>query len=251
MSGNREEAMRLRMRMMGGDLPVTQFLDLWRKSGDIRFFAKSTRGHFLSVSPNLLELNGLAREEDMVGLTDHDLYPNSIAEKFVQDDGSVMAAVSPMTDILEIFLDRKGIPDWYLTHKYPIRSRSGQVLGVMGTSSKYSGAAAEANPCPSLNLAVRHMQNHFAEDLSIPLLADKVHLSVRQFQRAFQHHFKMPPSRYLTRMRILAACDALADGLRPVAEISGAVGFGDESHFGRQFKRHIGVTPLQYRRRGA
>lgn len=249
MEETREDAARLRAELLAGDLPAAQFLRLWEAAPEVRFFAKSARGRFLSVSRNLLELNGLRREEEILGLSDFDLYPNSIAEKFTQDDGTVVQEAKPLPDILEIFLDEKGSPAWYLTHKLPIRTREGSVLGVMGTSRKFTGAAAEANPCPALHRAVRFMQQRFTDNLSVPELAATVHLSVRQFQRAFLRHFRTTPSKYLIRMRVLAACDALASGRKPVSEIAYAMGFGDESHFIRTFKGHMGVTPLQYRLR--
>lgn len=247
----REEARRLRDELLSGELPAAQFLRLWSKVPEVRFFAKSPGGRFLSVSPNLLELNGFRKEEDILGLDDFDLYPESIAEKFTEDDGTVARKGESLEDILEIFLDEKGAPEWYLTHKVPIRSAGGRVLGVMGTSRKFTGALAEANPCPALHHAVRIMKQRLAEDISVPELAASVHLSVRQFQREFLRYFRASPLRYLLRMRVLASCDLLAGGNRSVSEIAYAMGFGDESHFIRTFKARMGVTPLQYRlRRG-
>ncbi len=237
----------MRAKLLGGEVPAFQFFQPWKHVPDTRFFAKDADSRFLFLSRNLLDLNGVSREEDAVGLSDHDFYPKSIAEKFRQDDAQVMRTGVPLNDMVEIFLDEKGKPDWYVTHKFPIRSGQGSVVGVMGTSRKFAGNAPEAILFPSLEKAIRHMQDHFTEDVPVPVLASMVSMSVRQFQRLFIHFFKLPPSQYRIRMRVLAACDLLLRERASVAGIAHDLGFGDESGFIGHFKKQMGITPLQYR----
>jgi AraC-like DNA-binding protein len=237
----------LRDKLLMGEIPAFQFFLPWRYVPDTRFFAKDADSRFLFLSRDLLDLNGVSREEDVVGLSDHDFYPKSIAEKFRQDDAEVMRSGEPLNDLVELFLDEKGIPEWYVTHKFPIRARDGKVLGVMGTSRKYGGDLPEVALFPSLEKAIRHLKENFTEDIPIPVLAGMVSMSVRQFQRSFIHFFKMPPSQYRIRMRVLAACDLLMRDNRSVSSIAHDLGFGDESGFIGHFKRQLGTTPLQYR----
>lgn len=244
-----EEVQRLRNGMLAGDIPSLQFFQLWRHAQDTRFFAKDSQGRFVAVSPNLVALNGLSREEDMVGRDDYAFYPRSIAEKFRADDARVVGSGNPLTDMVEIFLDERGTPEWYVTHKFPIRDREGGIVGVMGASRKYEGAGPEAGPFPGIGRAIRHMRERLAEDIPVPVLADMVHMSVRQFQRAFAHHLKMPPSQYRIRMRVLAACDALLRGNETVSSLAYSLGFPDESGFIAHFRKQMGTTPLQYRLR--
>ena len=237
----------LRKDLLAGEIPSLQFFQLCREARDTRFFAKDARGRFLAVSPNLAALSGLQREEEMVGLMDQDLYPRSIAEKFRQDDARVVESGTPLTDMVEIFLDEQGSPEWYVTHKFPMRDRAGSVVGVMGTSRKYEGEAPATGGFPGIGKALQHMRGNLGEELPVPELAALVHMSVRQFQRAFLHHFKLPPSRYRIRMRVLAACDALLRGSEPVGTLAYSLGFPDESAFIAHFRRQMGVTPHQYR----
>jgi AraC-like DNA-binding protein len=238
---------RLREQLFLGDIPAFQFFAPWRHVPDTRFFAKDASSRFLFLSRNLLDLNGVSREEDIVGLSDQDFYPRSIAEKFRQDDAQVILTGESLTDMVEIFLDEMGRPEWYVTHKFPIRSRKGEVVGVMGTSRKYGGDSSEVTLFPSLEKAIRHLRENFTEDVPIPVLADMVSMSVRQFQRLFIHFFKMPPSRYRIRMRVLAACDILLRDGRSISGLAHDLGFGDESGFIRHFKSQMGITPLKYR----
>ena len=244
-----QDVHRLRQGLLAGEIPSLQFFQLWRHAQDTRFFAKDSLGRFLAVSPNLVALNGLNREEEMVGRDDYEFYPRSIAEKFRADDARVVGSGDPLTDMVEIFLDEGGSPEWYVTHKFPIRDRAGAVVGVMGTSRKYAGGPEASGPYSGIGRAIRRMRERLGEDIPVPELAELVHMSVRQFQRAFTHHFKMPPSRYRIRMRVLAACDRLLHGNEPVGSLAFALGFPDESAFIAHFKRQMGATPLQYRLR--
>jgi AraC-like DNA-binding protein len=50
------------------------------------------------------------------------------------------------------------------------------------------------------------------------------------------------------KVRIQAACELLADPDRQVGEIAREVGFADQSSFTQHFQKHMGLTPLRYRR---
>ena len=65
--------------------------------------------------------------------------------------------------------------------------------------------------------------------------------------RAFTRRFGIPPHRYLTGRRIDLARRLLLDGL-PAAEVAVAVGFSDQSHLTRHFRRMLATTPAAYAR---
>ncbi len=79
--------------------------------------------------------------------------------------------------------------------------------------------------------------------------ADATHLV-----RCFTHEYGMPPHRYLTGRRLDQARRLLLAG-EPAAAVAHQVGFFDQSHLTRHFKRLLGVTPTAYagrrRSRGA
>lgn len=57
------------------------------------------------------------------------------------------------------------------------------------------------------------------------------------------------PSNYIQLTRVNAARELLERSTRLVSDIAQAVGFYDQSHFSRVFKRFRGQTPHQYRLR--
>ncbi|GLY71891.1 AraC family transcriptional regulator [Actinoallomurus iriomotensis] len=63
--------------------------------------------------------------------------------------------------------------------------------------------------------------------------------------RAFRAAYGLPPHAYLTNLRVQRARALLDAGLRP-AEVATVVGFTDQAHLTRHFKRVVGVPPGAY-----
>jgi AraC-like DNA-binding protein len=74
-----------------------------------------------------------------------------------------------------------------------------------------------------------------------------LHVSPTHLVRCFTHAFGIAPHRYLVGRRIDAARRRLLDG-EPVARVAASVGFHDQAHLTRHFKRHVGTTPARYAR---
>jgi AraC-like DNA-binding protein len=113
------------------------------------------------------------------------------------------------------------------------------------------GLAGEGRPLgerlpPSLKRVRELMHEEMAERLSVEDLAEVAGLGRFQLLRAFSRRFGLPPSDYLRTIRLEAAKRRLAAGEVP-AEVAAAVGFVDQPHLTRLFKRAYGVTPGAYR----
>src|SRR6202008_1114252 len=65
--------------------------------------------------------------------------------------------------------------------------------------------------------------------------------------RAFSKEVGMPPHAYQTYVRVLRARELIALGRR-LSSVALDVGFTDQSHLSRNFKRGLGVTPGRYAR---
>lgn len=90
-----------------------------------------------------------------------------------------------------------------------------------------------------------HIDAHHAESLSIDTLSQLVDLSPSHLVRSFHATYGMPPITYQTAVRIVRAKDRLRQG-HPIAHVAVDMGFYDQSHFHRVFKRITGVTPGRY-----
>jgi AraC-like DNA-binding protein len=84
-------------------------------------------------------------------------------------------------------------------------------------------------------------------DVSLAQAAALLDRSVPHLVRSFTREFGLSPHAYVTGRRIDAARRHLLAGM-PTAEVAAAVGFYDQAHLTRHFKRHTSVTPAAYAR---
>ncbi|MEU6997756.1 AraC family transcriptional regulator [Nonomuraea sp. NPDC046570] len=78
-------------------------------------------------------------------------------------------------------------------------------------------------------------------------LARTVRSSPFPLLRAFKEATGLPPHAYLTGLRVRHARRLLESGMPP-ADVALMVGFTDQAHLGRHFKRAVGVPPAAYQR---
>jgi AraC-like DNA-binding protein len=65
--------------------------------------------------------------------------------------------------------------------------------------------------------------------------------------RAFRARHGLPPHAYLNQLRVRHARTLLDNGM-PAAAVAVAVGFADQSHLSRHFRRLVGLAPGRYQR---
>jgi transcriptional regulator GlxA family with amidase domain len=119
-----------------------------------------------------------------------------------------------------------------------------------GNQAQFSATLAAQQPeREPLREAQRHMLEHPGDDLTVPALAERAHMSARNFARAFRTETGITPARYVERVRVEAARRALEDTTQPVAAIARACGFGSAETMRRTFLRALAVSPAEYRRR--
>ena len=89
------------------------------------------------------------------------------------------------------------------------------------------------------------LDEHLVERLTLADAGRLLHTSPAHLVRCYSRTFGIAPHRYLLARRIEAARRRLLDG-EPVAQVAAGVGFHDQAHLTRHFKRHVGTTPASY-----
>ena len=101
-------------------------------------------------------------------------------------------------------------------------------------------------------MAVRRVREYLvkahASNVSLEDLAKVANLSPYHLHRVFTREVGMPPHAFQTQVRISRARTLLKEG-KPLHVVAADTGFADQSHFTREFKRYVGLTPGAYRSR--
>jgi AraC family transcriptional regulator len=95
----------------------------------------------------------------------------------------------------------------------------------------------------ALQRAIDYIHAHLSADLSLIDIAGAAFLSPYHFSRVFKNSVGLSPHQYVLRARVEAAKDLLIAGQNSLGEIASRVGFSDQSHLTRHFKRRYGVPP--------
>lgn len=99
-----------------------------------------------------------------------------------------------------------------------------------------------------LTLILAYLKEHYADpQLSLEQTAEQYAIDSYTLSRLFKQATGVTYTDYLTDLRLNAAKSALRQTDQRVADIATACGY-QPSYFNRLFKKHVGVTPGQYRK---
>ena len=153
-----------------------------------------------------------------------------------------------MTNRIWLVPNASGVMEWYLSSKFPLFDRAGELIGLAGLMRDCMQPGSLLGPYKNMGPAIDFISAHFREPVTVRQLAKMTHLSVSQFERNFKKLFKITPRKYLTQVRLDAAARLLVETTGTIAAIANETGFYDQSYFTKQFKAAKGVTPARYRR---
>jgi len=90
--------------------------------------------------------------------------------------------------------------------------------------------------------------DNLQKPLTVPLLAERVAMSPRNFARVFTKEMKTTPAKFVERLRVEAARRRLEESHNSMEMIAGECGFGNVNSMRNVFQRSLKITPGQYRR---
>lgn len=97
--------------------------------------------------------------------------------------------------------------------------------------------------------ALSFTKEHYADpDLSIQKVCGHLHISSGYFCGIFKKEVQLTFLQYLMQIRMEAAKELLRSTVMKSFEIAGQVGFAEPNYFSFCFKKHIGVSPKEYRK---
>lgn len=111
-----------------------------------------------------------------------------------------------------------------------------------------SQSSAVATERDKINRVKQYIEAHYIKNHTLEELAVVAQLSTYHLLRTFQKTVGLTPHAYLNQIRIELAMQLLREG-KTISEAAFDTGFTDQSHFTRNFKLMMGVTPGQFHAR--
>jgi AraC family transcriptional regulator len=94
--------------------------------------------------------------------------------------------------------------------------------------------------------AVEYIQDQLDTDLTVSGIAQAVCMSPYHFMRLFKESTGQSPHQYVIEARVRKATELLTTGKLTISEAAHHVGFVDQSHLTRHFKRVFGMPPKTF-----
>ena len=89
--------------------------------------------------------------------------------------------------------------------------------------------------------------DNLQKPLTVPLLAERVAMSPRNFARVFTKEMKTTPAKFVERLRVEAARRRLEESQNSMETIASECGFGNVNSMRNVFQRTLKIAPGQYR----
>lgn len=169
------------------------------------------------------------------------------ADRLVVDDGDIITAggIMAWTDLGLRLVDR------FLGPAVMIETARMLLVDPQGREQRYYSAfSPKLAHGDAAVLKVQHwLQATDAKEVALPTLAGMARLEERTFLRRFQKATGMTTTEYCQRLRVGRARELLHFGRTSIDRIAWEVGYCDPGTFRKVFKRIVGLSPSEYRRR--
>jgi len=104
---------------------------------------------------------------------------------------------------------------------------------------------------PAVFLCQKHIETYYyKEELSLKDLAEAIQISPTYLSRLLKQEIGVSFIDYLTHVRVQKAIQLMSDPALKLYEVAERVGYSNQHYFSTVFKKVIGLSPAEYRKRG-
>ncbi|TWU51782.1 AraC family transcriptional regulator [Rubripirellula reticaptiva] len=229
---------------------VRQVFELYEYLPDVLFYAKDAQHRYIGANRRtLVDVFGMENVDELLGRTDLDFQPPALAEAYHAEDRRVMEGGKIIPNQVWLVPHVRGTPRWYVSTKTPLFSPVGETIGIAGAMYPVTTRDDQLAFFQELSPVIQYIDDHYTESISMTEMAALANLSATHFNTRFRAVLRLSPTEYVLSRRIQQAQQLLTQTEKTIIEIACEIGFFDQSHFTKRFRRVTGLTPLGYRKR--
>lgn len=125
-------------------------------------------------------------------------------------------------------------------------------LLLCGRFASLEGEEPAGQDGTRLRAMLEYIHAGFAQPIALKQIASAANIGERECLRCFQRTVRLSPMQYLLKYRVTRGAEMLrANPGFSVSQIAAACGFDSPSNFSKMFRRFYGLSPREYRQRGA
>ncbi len=126
------------------------------------------------------------------------------------------------------------------------------LMALIGFLSRhyFKTARVEQRPLRKMSEVLSHIEEHYPDPIPMSLLTRLAGVSESTLTRAFHKIMGCSPIDHVIRVRVGRAADLLRRTDMRVTDAAFECGFADSNYFSRQFRKVMGVSPMEYRKQG-
>lgn len=162
---------------------IKNHLEHHLEASDVSFYCKDKDGKYLSVNQSCLSIFQQSSDKNIIGFTDFDFFSSSCSQEFRNNDNKVILTEKPVVIVERNKFIKRENEQYYLSHKMPLRSRTGKVIGILGQSIQY--AQSDISLITSIFYDFHRLPIGFADLHAINHLRVKYQLTKRQAECVF------------------------------------------------------------------
>lgn len=124
----------------------------------------------------------------------------------------------------------------------------GELEEAVTAAATYSvDSFAGEDMSPVVKQVLRHIQEHYAEPMTLKSLGQMYHIHPNYLGQLFHKQTGETFADYINKYRIGKAKELLLESPLKVNEIARQVGYWEIGYFYKQFKKHVGIVPSEYK----
>ena len=118
-------------------------------------YIKDIDSKFIVVNKHLTDKMGKKSGDDIIGLSDHNIFDNKIADAYRQDEIAIMESGEAVIEKTEKSYHNDGKEIWISTSKIPLKNQNGKVVGLVGIGRDITGLV---NATEEINIKSESLQ---------------------------------------------------------------------------------------------